>query len=158
MKFDKIWPTRINACLARRVKIFKFQVVAETVENQTHKTFGDAGGEDYESELSGRIGWFSEFVNGNDRTACKKIVTSLKRKRSYCWLKEYDAIWSLWKNEAGFHIWECSLFMNLHSRTWEEWNWEPENSGLWKETFFQAVEFKRWLKTVQWLKQDEILL
>jgi len=57
----------MNTDLTRRVKVFGFQILAETVENQTQETTGDAGGEKNGSELSGRIGWFSEFVDGNDR-------------------------------------------------------------------------------------------
>jgi len=41
-------------------------VVAETVENQTQETIEDARGEENGPDLSGRIGWFSEFVDGND--------------------------------------------------------------------------------------------
>jgi len=41
-------------------------VIAETVENQTKETFEDASGEENGPERSGRIGWFSEFVDGND--------------------------------------------------------------------------------------------
>jgi len=37
------------------------------VENQTQETFEDAGGEENGPEVRGRIGWFSEFVDGNDR-------------------------------------------------------------------------------------------
>jgi len=42
----------------------RIHVVAETVENQTQETFEDARGEENEPDLSGRIGWFSEFVMG----------------------------------------------------------------------------------------------
>jgi len=43
-------------------------VVAETVENQIQETFEDARNEEKEigPDLSWRIGWFSEFVDGND--------------------------------------------------------------------------------------------
>jgi len=44
-----------------------FMVKAETIENQTQVTFEDAGGEENGPDLSGRIDWFSEFVNENDR-------------------------------------------------------------------------------------------
>jgi len=40
--------------------------------------------------------------------------------------------------------------MNLHSRSREERNWEPENSGFRKEPFIPAAKIKR-LKTVRWL-------
>jgi len=56
----------MNADLTRRVKIIRFQIVAETVENETQEMIGDARGEENEPELNGRIGWFSEFVDGND--------------------------------------------------------------------------------------------
>jgi len=57
----------MNAVVARRVKVLGFMVVAKTVENQTQETYEDAGGEENGPDLSGRIGWFSEFVDGNDR-------------------------------------------------------------------------------------------
>jgi len=57
----------MNAVVARRVKVLGFIVVAETVENQKQETFEDAGGEENGSDLSERIGWFSEFVDGNIR-------------------------------------------------------------------------------------------
>jgi len=57
----------MNADLARRVKILRFQVVAEMVENQTQETFGDAGSEENGPELSRKIGRFSEFMDENDR-------------------------------------------------------------------------------------------
>jgi len=57
----------MNAVVIRRVKVLRFMVVAETVENQSQETFEDAEGEENEPELSERIGWFSEFVDGNDR-------------------------------------------------------------------------------------------
>jgi len=53
--------------MARRVKILVFMIVAETVENQTQETFKDVGSEKNGPELSERIGWFPEFVDGNDR-------------------------------------------------------------------------------------------
>jgi len=37
------------------------------IENQTQEMFGDAGSEDNGLELSGSVGCFSEFVDGNDR-------------------------------------------------------------------------------------------
>jgi len=37
-------------------EILGFQLLAETVENQTKETIGDAGGEENGPELSGRIG------------------------------------------------------------------------------------------------------
>jgi len=52
---------------ARQIKDLGFMAVAETVEKQTQETFEDAGGEENGPELSRRIGWFSEFVDGNDR-------------------------------------------------------------------------------------------
>jgi len=54
----------MNADLTRRVKILGFQVVAETVENQTQEAFGDAGGVKNGPERSRRIGWFSKFWMG----------------------------------------------------------------------------------------------
>jgi len=42
-------------------------VVAETVENQKKATFEDVVGEENGPDLSGRIGWFSEYMDGNDR-------------------------------------------------------------------------------------------
>jgi len=57
----------MNAVVARRMKVLGFMVVADTVKNQTQETFEDAGGEKNGSDLSGKIGWFSEFVDGNDR-------------------------------------------------------------------------------------------
>jgi len=42
-------------------------IEAETIENQSKKTFQDAGDEENGPDLSGRIGWFSEIVDGNDR-------------------------------------------------------------------------------------------
>jgi len=56
----------MNAVMARRVKVLGFLIVAETVENQTPETFEDAEGEESGSDLSGKISWFSEFVDGND--------------------------------------------------------------------------------------------
>jgi len=56
----------MNAIMVKRVKILGFMVVAETVEYQTQETFEDAGSEENGPELSGRIGWFSEFADGND--------------------------------------------------------------------------------------------
>jgi len=58
----------MNAVVERRVKVLGFMVEAETVENQTQKTFEDAGDEENRPDLSSRrIGWFSEFVDGNNR-------------------------------------------------------------------------------------------
>jgi len=57
----------MNAVVVRRVKILGFVVGDETVENQTRETFEVAGGEENEPDLSKRIGWFSEFMDGNDR-------------------------------------------------------------------------------------------
>jgi len=84
----------MNAVMARRVKVPVFIVVAETVKNQTQETFKDSGGEENGPDLSGRIGWFSEFVDENDRggfPAAKHVYYDqgqLKRKKSYCWAKE----------------------------------------------------------------------
>jgi len=57
----------MNPDLVIRVKILGFPIVAETVEYQTQETFEDAGGEENGPEINGRIGWFSEFMDGNDR-------------------------------------------------------------------------------------------
>jgi len=57
----------MNAVVAKRVKVLGFMVVAETDEIQTQETFENAGDEENGPDLSGRIGWFSEFVNGNNR-------------------------------------------------------------------------------------------
>jgi len=52
------------------------------------KTFEDAGGEENGPDLSGKIDWFSEFVDGNDGAGTAKHVyydqDQLKRKKSYC--------------------------------------------------------------------------
>jgi len=53
--------------VARRVKVVVIMVIADTVENQNQETFEDAGGEENGPDLSGRIDWFSEIVDGNDR-------------------------------------------------------------------------------------------
>jgi len=84
----------MNAVVARKVKVLGFMVVVETVEKQTQETFEDTGGEENRPDLSRRIGWFSEFVNGNDRggfSAAKHVYydqDQLKRKRSYRWAEE----------------------------------------------------------------------
>jgi len=49
------------------MKILVFKVAAETVKNQTQETFEDVGGEENGPEISGKIGWFPDFVDGNDR-------------------------------------------------------------------------------------------
>jgi len=83
----------MNADQARRVKILRFQVVAETVVNQAQETFKDAKGEKNGPELSRRIAWFSEFVDRNDGggfSAARHMQDDqylLKRKGSYCWAK-----------------------------------------------------------------------
>jgi len=52
------------------------------VESQTQETFGDVRGEENGSELSGRIVWFFEFVDGmivedfQQQDTSKKIRTS----------------------------------------------------------------------------------
>jgi len=76
------------------VKVFGFIVAAETVENKTQETFENAGGEENGSDLSGGIGWFSEFADGNDHggfPAAKHVYYDqgqLKRKKIYCWAEE----------------------------------------------------------------------
>jgi len=45
----------MNANLAKRVKIFGFQIVAEMVENQIQEMNGDAGGKKNGPELSRKI-------------------------------------------------------------------------------------------------------
>jgi len=84
----------MNAVVARRVKVLGFMVVAETVENQTQETFEAVGGEENGPDLIGKIGWFFEFLDENDRggfPAAKLVYCvqdQLKRKRSYCWDEE----------------------------------------------------------------------
>jgi len=82
----------MNAVVARTVKVLGFMVVAETVENQTQETFEDAGGEENGPDLSERIGWFSEFVDGNDcggfPAAKYMYYDQGQLKRSYCWAEE----------------------------------------------------------------------
>jgi len=56
----------MKAIVERRVKVVGFMVVAETVENQTQETFEDAEGEENGPDLSGRIGWFSDLLDGNN--------------------------------------------------------------------------------------------
>jgi len=63
----KIYVIQFEVLEEKRMKIFGFQVVAEMIENQTKETFGDAGGEENEPEICGRIDLFPEFVDGNDR-------------------------------------------------------------------------------------------
>jgi len=57
----------MNAVVERRVKVLEFMVEAKTIENQTQQTFEDAESEENGPEISERIGYFSELVDGNDR-------------------------------------------------------------------------------------------
>jgi len=56
----------MNLVVARRVKNLLYMVAAETIKSQAQETFENAGGEENWLELRGNVGWFSEFVDGND--------------------------------------------------------------------------------------------
>jgi len=67
----------MNAGMSRRLKkVLVFMVVAETVENQIQETFKDAGDEENGPDLSEKIIWFSEFLDGNER----KVIIVLKKE------------------------------------------------------------------------------
>jgi len=67
-------------------------VVAETIKNQIQETFEEAGGKENGPELSRRIGWFSEVVDGmivedfQRQNKCNMTRTSWRE--SYCWAEE----------------------------------------------------------------------